>query len=557
MIRKLNQLVAIILASMVLSACATLPTVSSNQLGPEINQGSSAETLYYSPNGPVVDATQEQIISDFFYAGNGPQDDYSVAREFLTPSFASKWKPANETLIQTGRTRVISNFGTKVQILVPHDAKIAADGTYRSTPGATEIIEVKLLQVSGQWRISSAPNLTILLRPNFNVLFDPVSIYFWDNSFSFLVPEVRWFPTKAAIATRVTNAILAGPSEWLAPSVQNVIPAGTKLNINSVTVTSGVAAVDFSAKALEIPEWKRPYLKSQLLATLGELEGVTDVSISIQRTAQEIATRSSGMPSTPSNLPIALTTTGLVRLVGTSTLEISKVKSLIETVSPKGFALSSDESLLALQSTDAIYAYDLGLLTAKSVEIDNRSGLINPTIDPFGRFWTVTDSKGATFRISTVNGTEINLPNPLGSSAVMKSIAMSPEGSRLAILYRDRSDTRLGVASIVRDEEGSVIDFGEVTEVSGFDDVTQSISWVDRISLIGFHRDSGSNQAVLTSIVGGDFLTGRIVKNGKQVTNTPGGTTYYLDKSGTLFASLSFSWSETLEDVLALRMAGQ
>lgn len=555
--RKLNQLAAIIVASMVLSACATLPTVSSNQLGPEINQGTSAETLYYSPNGPTVDATQEQIISDFFYAGNGPQDDYSVAREFLTPSFASKWKPSNETLIQTGSTRVVSNFGTKVQILVPYDAKIAADGTYRSTPGATEIIEVKLLQVEGQWRISSAPNLTILLRPNFNVLFDPVSIYFWDRSFSFLVPEVRWFPTKAAIATRVTNAILAGPSDWLAPAVQNVIPSGTKLNINSVTVTSGVAAVDFSAKALEVPEWKRPYLKSQLVATLGELEGVSDVSISIQRTKQEIATGSSGMPSTPSNLPIALTTSGLVRLVGTSTLEISKVQSLIETVSPNGFAISSDESLLALQAKGAIFVYDLGLLTAKSVEIDSRSGLVNPTIDPFGRVWTVTDRKGANFRISSVNGTELSLPNPLGYAASVKSIAMSPEGSRLAILYREGSATRLVVASIVRNDEGTAIAFGEVTEGSGFDDATNSISWVDRISLIGLHKDSGGNQAVLTSIVGGGFLTGRIVKNGKQATSAPGGTTYYLDESGTLFASLSFSWSETLKDVLSLRMAGQ
>jgi hypothetical protein len=557
MIRKLNQLAVAIVASMVLSACATLPTVSSNQLGPEINQGTGAETLYYSPNGPVVDSTQEQIISDFFYAGNGPQEDYAVAREFLTPSFASKWKPTNETLIQTGSTRVVSNFGTKVQIMVPYDAKIAADGTYRSTPGATQIIEVKLLQVSGQWRISSAPNLTILLRPNFDVLFDPVSIYFWDKSFSFLVPEVRWFPTRAAIATRITNAILAGPSEWLAPAVQTIIPPGTKLNINSVTVTSGVAAVDFSAKALEVPEWKRPYLKSQLVATLGELEGVSDVSISIQRTKQEIATGSSGMPSTPSNLPIALTTSGLVRLVGTSTLEISKVASLIEAGSPKGFAMSSDESLLALQSNGAIYAYDLGLLTAKSVEIDNRTGLINPTIDPFGRFWTVTDRKGASFRISTLNGTELTLPNPLGYAASVKSIAMSPEGSRLAILYRERSVTHLVVASVVRDEAGSVIEFGDVTEVSGFDSETDSISWVDRIRLIGLHRDSGGNQAVLTSIVGGDFLTGRIVKSGKQVTSTPGGTTYYLDDFGTLFASSSFSWSESLKNVLSLRMAGQ
>jgi hypothetical protein len=156
-----------------------------------------------------------------------------------------------------------------------------------------------------------------------------------------------------------------------------------------------------------------------------------------------------------------------------------------------------------------------------------------------------------------LNGTELTLPNPLGYAASVKSIAMSPEGSRLAILYRERSVTHLVVASVVRDEAGSVIEFGDVTEVSGFDSETDSISWVDRIRLIGLHRDSGGNQAVLTSIVGGDFLTGRIVKSGKQVTSTPGGTTYYLDDFGTLFASSSFSWSESLKNVLSLRMAGQ
>ena len=86
-----------------------MPNLVQNQLGPKIETGNANETLYYSPSGPSDKASQEQIISGFLYAGNGPQEDYAVAREYLTASFAAKWKPAVETLIQSGETKIISN----------------------------------------------------------------------------------------------------------------------------------------------------------------------------------------------------------------------------------------------------------------------------------------------------------------------------------------------------------------------------------------------------------------------------------------------------------------
>ena len=557
MIRRLLKIALAALLAANLAACATLPTLNTNQLGPEVQQDSNNETLYYSPTGPLDNASQEQIISGFFYAGNGPQDDYAVAREFLTPNFASKWKPANETLIQSGNTRVVGNTGTRVQIQVPYDAKISSDGTYKSTPGSTQIIEVRLLQVSGQWRISSAPNLTILLRPNFNVLFQPVSIYFWDSTLSYLVPELRWFPTKAALATRVTNALLKGPSSLLAASVQNMIPEGTKLNINSVTVTQGAATVDLSAKALEIPESQRPFVKSQLLATLGGIEGISDVIISIQRTRQEFATGASGMPSSPSSLPIVLTKDSLLRFVGSSPLEISVANDLISEANATGFSLSSDESLLALLGERGVYAYSLGLIGVKGKLLDSRTRLLNPTIDPFDKVWTTTSIRGSEVFVSTVGGQQLKLAAPLGGAVSIKAMAVSAEGSRLAILHSELAGSFASVVSIIRDEDQQVIGFGEPIAIDGFDATSKSISWADRVNLVGLRTDSEGNQAVFTSGVGGVVTIGRATFRGSQVVSAPGGTYHYLNDAGEFFSAQNFGWNTTLDNAISLRMAGQ
>lgn len=557
MIQKLMRLLAMFMGAMVLSACATLPVLNSNQLGPEVLSGESNETLYYSPSGPAANATQEQIITGFLYAGNGPQEDYAVAREFLTASFAAKWKPSTETLIQSGEARVISNTGTKIRLEVPFDARVAEDGTYESVPGSTRIIEFRLLQVYGNWRISAAPNLTILLKPNFGLLFQPVSVYFWDKSLTHLVPEVRWFPTKAALATRITNALIAGPSPWLEPVVQNLLPAGTKLNINSVTVTAGNAEVDLNSTALKIPVWKRPYLRSQLIATLSEVTGIMDVSISIERTAQEIGPGSSGMPQSPSNLPVILTEDGLFHVAGATTFEINETAKPIKDLEATGFALSADESFVAILGKGTVHSYTLGLLGAKDKIVDAREKLLNPTIDPFDQIWTASYKKGSEIRVIDKTGSVVSLPNPYGYGAAIRGISMSPEGSRLAVVHDYYNGSTVDILPVIRDKSRKVVALAPPYPMTQFGASTQSVSWVDRVTLTGLVRDKVGGQTMITALVGGDSTVGRSTIDGVSVVSSIGGNHYYLDVHGDLFTTKTFGWEKSLGSVLAMRMAGQ
>lgn len=557
MIRLLLRTIAAVTATLVLSACATLPSIRINQIGPEIQTGGSSETLYYSPSGPVSEATQEQIITGFLYAGNGPQEDYAVAREYLTASFSAKWKPASETLIQSGETKIISNTGTKIRMEVPFDAQILEDGTYISSPGSVRVIEFRLLQVFGNWRISSAPNLTILLRPNFGLLFQPVSVYFWDQSLNYLVPEVRWFPIKAAIATRITNAMISGPSDWLAPAVQQILPKGTKLNINSVTITNGNAVVDLNATALKIPAWKRPYLKSQLLATLSEIAGVVGVTISIERTVQEIASGSPGISNTPSNLPVVLTSEGLFHVTGTNTFDVKDAEVPVKQLGATGFALSSDESFLALLADNSVHTYSLGLIGVKNKLVDARANLLNPTLDPFNQVWTASSQRGSDIRVIDRNGNSVSLPNPYGFRSAIRAISMSPEGSRLAVLHDYFNGSTVDIFPVIRDKNRSVISLGAPYHLTQFGSSTQTISWMDRVTLTGLVRDKLGGQSMLTVLIGGASTVGRATVNGIAAVSPIGANHLYLDNSGTLFVSKTFGWDSTLNNVLALRMSGQ
>jgi hypothetical protein len=557
MISRALKSFALVVVVVILAACAKLPSSSVDQLGPEVSATDAPDSLYYSPAGPSDGASQEQIINGFLYAGNGPQDDYAVARKFLTLNNSSKWHPSDETLIQSGPTKVLSNSGTKIRLKVNYNARVLADGTYLAEPGSSRILEFRLLQENGQWRISSAPDLTSLLSPNFSVLFKAVPVYFWDKSFSYLVPDLRWFPTRASLATRLANALISGPNGWLAPAVQNILLPGTKLNINSVTIDNGIASIDFNSLALKVPAWKRPYLRSQLLATLGSVPGVTQVSISVERTVQVIGVGASGMPETSTNLPVILTKDGLSHIAGTTQIEIRGTKDLLSKQPATAFAISSDETLVVLLGTSGATAHNLGLLNNSSKPIDSRKQLLTPNIDTMNNIWTVSKAPGSAIKVTDVSGSQVALPNPLGNTGLIRAIAVSSEGARLAILHSVKGVTKVDLFSVIRDKSRRVVGLGPAEPMNGFSANVQSISWQDQDTLVGLERDKGNFQTSVTVMIGGPAATGRATVSGSTIVTVLGGGQYFLDSTGGLFVSNSFGWDFVRSGVISLRMAGQ
>ena len=277
---------ALILA---LTGCASLPMAGPVRIGPDLVSSTDDESVYYSPSSPVEGATQAEILSGFIAAGTGPQNDYAVAREYLSESIRSNWNPNQEVLIQRSSPKVTISNQDSAQLEVDVSAVVDADGKYQIAPaGSSRVLEFTFVLENSQWRLGAAPDATVLIRPVFDVVFSSYSVFFVDGQKRFLVPELRWFPSTAATGTRLANALLRGASTWLKPAVVSAIPSGTRLSIDAVTVEDGVALVDLTARALVASRADRSLMMAQLQATLSQLPNVSEVAISIERSRQDI-----------------------------------------------------------------------------------------------------------------------------------------------------------------------------------------------------------------------------------------------------------------------------
>lgn len=480
------------------AACASLPTKGAIKIGPSIEQGFTGEVLYYSPNGPSEGASQTDIINGFLTAGTGPQNDYEVAREYLTEDLRSNWQPTQEVLVQGTSGQLLIQPDNRVTYATAIESRINSEGQFTalSTP-EPRVLEFRLVRENGEWRISKAPNATLLIRPVFEVLFKPYSVYFYDNNLKYLVPDVRWFPSRASTSTRLVNAILDGPARWLQSTVQSAIPAGTALSIDSVTVNRGVAVVDLNSEALKASPLHRQYIKAQLTETLMQVPTVTSVSLLIAGTPVVVPNFSQPQPPAESYAPVMLTEKALYQIGGTAASPIAGSSQFISELKPQDFALDSAQDRLALLTKFGIYSARLGDLAASPELIDARAGLLAPQIDPQGYIWSVGKSAGSL--VYAINSRGLKLPQSASwlSGRARLAFAVSPEGSRIAFVTMRAGRPVVEVAGIVRNSKGEPSAIGVAIEVAKDVISPRALSWQGSTTLAVL----GSSTAVGSSLV--------------------------------------------------------
>ncbi|MEY3274171.1 MAG: hypothetical protein RLZZ279_303, partial [Actinomycetota bacterium] len=238
---SLKALALLVIAALTLTSCAKLPTVSEVRVGSDIQSELSSDYLYYSPSDPSVDATQQEILDGFLNAATGPQNDYEVARKYLSGEIASGWNPSAELLVGNSKP-VVSISGTNdATVTFEASARVDELGRYQElVPSISRVLNFRFVIENGEWRISQAPNVTVLVRPIFDVLFRSYSLYFYDNQERYLVPDTRWFATRISTSTRLASALLSGPDFWLRDAVKSAFPMGTQLALDSVLVQDGI-----------------------------------------------------------------------------------------------------------------------------------------------------------------------------------------------------------------------------------------------------------------------------------------------------------------------------
>lgn len=532
-----------------LTGCAAIPTGLDVKSGPEIAAFEQQEVAYYTPSGPVPGASAREIVSGFLAAGTGPQNDYSVAREFLSQDFAQQWKPDNQVLIRSGAP-TFREGGIGLQLVsLDVQARLDEHGRYTSYSKAdTTSLRFKLVQEDGQWRIDSAPNLTVVTPPVFQVVFKPYNVYFLDSRGTELVPDLRWFPSRTSTGTRLVNALLAGPSEYLTLGVQSAIPEGTKLTIGAVTIQQGVAEVDFDSIALMADAIDRRLMLSQLRATLLQLSGVSDVVLSVNSSRQDIIP--AGISPQRSGTEVVSLRDAVYRLGSTDPLPISGTANLVALSKPTMVAAARSGNLLAFSSPNGVEIMFGSGIGVQSERVSATAQLASLEFDGEDLLWEIPKQSGSAVRVFDGSTQIASLVLPVIGTRL--AAALSPEGSRLAVIVRTESETRLEVFTINRDVRNlpASINPGTIVQTSLVDPI--SLTWQTPVTL-RILETNGQGRSSLSDypLFGPKLqLPAPLVPGSKVVAGQSTGSSYLLGQNGELWNLAGGSWRRVASDVL-------
>ena len=462
----------VLLSALLLGGCASLPTGLDIETGPELTSPEQQEIAFFSPAGPSAGASPEEIVNGFIAAGTGPQNDYAVARQYLSENFSTRWRPGGQTLIRVGGYDLNAAGETLQIVSLTIGAKVDEFGRFETVNPTINNLRFRLAQENGEWRITSAPNLTVVTLPVFGVVFSQFPIYFLDSTSTQQVPDLRWFPNRASIATQLVNALLDGPANWLSDSVLSAIPAGTRLQVSAVLIQEGVARVDLDETAIAADDRQRGLLLTQLRSTLLQIPGILDVAVSIAGAEQDI------VPAQIAPLPpattFALSAEGIIRLSGSEAGLIAGTDQIVEDLDPRHLAAGKSGELLSIATLDGVFRLKAAEGDLTTERISSQGLVVDLQIDIFGNTWIFRDGIENQIEVidSNLQSQLLNIP---GGERIL-SAAVSPEGGRLAVLTSGQTQA-LEIYGVVRNQQGLPLTLASNFEIEPLANQSVSLTW--------------------------------------------------------------------------------
>ncbi|MGL4339196.1 MAG: LpqB family beta-propeller domain-containing protein [Rhodoglobus sp.] len=442
-----RQIMAIIAAASMfaLAGCVAIPSSGGVQLGPLIDDPDNPAVEFVA-SGPQDGASQEEILAGFMQAVRAPQSNYAAARLFFTKTTAATWEPDAGTLIRSGPAITTAEGLDTLMYTVTTAAYVDDQGRYTEPAPATQSLSFGFAKQDDQWRISSAPPGIVLTRSSFNVVFTEQSLYFFDPSYRYLIPDTRWFAQRSTVASRAVAALLAGPSPWLLQAAVTAFPKATALD--SVSVESARAVVDFSTEVLASTPDARDRMRQQLVATLG----VANIDITAGGIEVPTPEASGGDAVIPVVDRAVLIGTG-AEFGFNAGAKIAPIPALSEAVvgaQATAASLAQDKLTMAFLAGTGVSVITSGF--TEPVVVDERPGLIRPSIDPFRFVWSAQSSSAASVMAFDLDRTSHLLQSGLPADAAVVSMAVSRDGARLLLCLSSPLGSSLVVAGIIRQD---------------------------------------------------------------------------------------------------------
>lgn len=493
-----------------LVGCGGIPGSGSVQEGQVIDV-EDAPDFGYDPSGPQAGATQAEILTGFIQAATSPQDDYAIARTFLTTALADDWEPNAITQVRSAAGVTQPNADGTFSYVFSSPAYVDNLGTYYSEDSGTQRLDFSFTQnADGEWRISAAPDGIVLSSDGFNDIFDDRALYYFDSTYQYLVPDVRWFPRTTRLATRLVSTLLSGQSGWLAQGITNSeFPTGTTLR-SAVAIESGVATVDLSEEVRDATPEARARMAEQLKATLG----TASVVITVRDVALEVPDSLEVPVVNPTSQSTLLARTeegfGFVGANG-SLSALAGQSAEIVSLDARDATLSRDREFSAVLAPDGVHIVFAD--NSDQMQLDARAGLLPPSTDASGFVWSMPQGDASAIRVFDQAGERVAVTTPIAAGTRVASFAVSRDGSRLMTYTVAESGPQVVLYGIIR-ADGVPYALGPPFIVR----VDQALvpvdaAWVDdrTIATLGTQASSGSAVVTLHELGGQSEVIGRVV----------------------------------------------
>lgn len=458
-----RTVVVLVLAIVALTGCSSIPLSGPVGTSQAEQEETESPAYTFNPPGPAPGASPKEVVNGFLLASPATQDDYRIGREFLAPSLAGEWQPVERTVVYRNEVNVVGSPSETEFVLQLEVAAVIDEFGVRqeAEEGATESIPVVLTEVDGQWRISEIPDGTMISTVDFQTLFSPHDLYFYDATYTYAVPDVRWFASRQGVSAAIVSALLEGPAPFLSGAVISAFPEGSTLVRRAVPVESGAATVDLSSEVLAGTTFlRRQQMQQQLELTLGELNTVSTVNMTVDQRevdlgpAPDPAFKPAVAGPAVGSTQVAVLDGELVFYEGSRPVEPKGLPSVAE-FSPRAPAMSLDQQRFAFLNEDRNRMYVIGA-DRRVRQAASGSALTHPSMDPFGWVWTAAgDGSGEVYAAAPdEEASRISISAQWLSERTVTELRISREGARALIIARTGDTSRAYIAGVVRDQNG-------------------------------------------------------------------------------------------------------
>ncbi|WP_144763719.1 GerMN domain-containing protein [Curtobacterium sp. 9128] len=533
-------------ALVALTACAAIPTGGPVRSGQSL-KGDSLSGVDFRPSGPQDGQDQATVLEKFIDAATGAQDNYAIAREFLSDSFSQKWNPRQGVTIRQGDGDVERVGARELTYTLTSTATVDSDGEYTAAVRPTSsTLTFQFTKEGGQWRIKYAPDGIILSPVSFEQVFQAHALYFYDPTYRYLVPDERWFLARSSTSTRIASALLAGPAGWMKGAVLSSFPEGTQLSLNAVTVDNGTAQVDLSSDALGSSTVDKVRMREQLTRSLASVATISSVDLTIEGATVSVpdsgGTAAIVAPDVdPRPLVVAGDAAGYATGTGDVTALGDGMGAAIAGLHPSSLSLSAAGTEAAVGAPNGVSVVRSGKKTAL---LDTRSPDVSPSIDDAGFVWVGQSSDPRDVIAYGLLGDPHTITTTLPSGRLV-SFEVSRDSTRALALIDTADGPGLYVMAIIRGSDRTPTALGTPVRLQAASGKAVGATWVTDLDVASVGRDADGSNVVRATIGGQSTVLQRPDGTAMQIAGGSGGALLLRTSDGQVLQSTGGGWDRT------------